>query len=294
MTDGERPEWSSSGGNLSVLQTRGTMACLIISAGTVGVWVGQSFQTLIWLSSSQKTIFSCSLSEEKTEWAWRSCGILSERKQPPLAAFYPHRRSSRGGLSFGSTVGQNGEPSAFSCRDNTQSAAQGKGRRERWNGRWGYGEGLWCVPERLMGLAGDQLHFQLFYNFYTNTGSCMQFFFKQVYPLKKATAIGRVWMRSETSCLSHLCWELYAQYRLYSWHRSGIAMEVSDSVSWLLFTFNSVPISNSALTEQCSTTAWTERYRKWFTCQRPHMKTCHSIAAKGRRVSITADQCWSP
>lgn len=121
MTDGERPEWSSSGGNLSVPQTRGTMACLIISAGTVGVWVGQSFQTLVWLSSSQKTIFSCSLSEEKTEWAWRSCGTLSEPKQPPLAAFYPHRRSSRGGLSFGSTVGQNGEPSAFSCRDNIHS-----------------------------------------------------------------------------------------------------------------------------------------------------------------------------
>ena len=32
MTDGERPEWGSSGGNLSVLQTRGTTACLIISA----------------------------------------------------------------------------------------------------------------------------------------------------------------------------------------------------------------------------------------------------------------------
>lgn len=132
MTDGGRPEWSSSGGNLSVLQTRGTMACLIISAGTVGVWVGQSFQTLAWLSSSEKTIFSCSLSEEKTEWAWRSCGILSEPKQPPLAAFYPHRRSSRGGLSFGSTVGQNGEPSAFSCRDNIhgQQRRAGEGKKD--------------------------------------------------------------------------------------------------------------------------------------------------------------------
>lgn len=32
VTDGERSEWSGSGGTLSLLWTRGTMACLIISA----------------------------------------------------------------------------------------------------------------------------------------------------------------------------------------------------------------------------------------------------------------------
>lgn len=48
----------------------------------------------------------------------RSCAVLSEPKQPPLAAFYPYHRSSRGGLSFGSAVGQNGKPSAFGCKNN--------------------------------------------------------------------------------------------------------------------------------------------------------------------------------
>lgn len=105
----------------------------------MGVSVGQSFQARAWLFSSQKTIFSRSLSEEKTEWAWRSCGILSEPKQPPLAAFYPYHRSSRGGLSFSSTVGQNGEPSAFSCRDNILSQQNKAGERQkRWDWRWNY------------------------------------------------------------------------------------------------------------------------------------------------------------
>lgn len=49
--------------------------------------------------------------------ARRACGVLSEPEQPPLAAFYPYHRSSRGGLSFGSAVGQNGKPSAFSCEN---------------------------------------------------------------------------------------------------------------------------------------------------------------------------------
>lgn len=47
-----------------------------------------------------------------------SRGILSEAKQTPLAAFYPHHRNSRGGLSFICTVGQNGEPYASSCTHN--------------------------------------------------------------------------------------------------------------------------------------------------------------------------------
>lgn len=135
MTDGKRPEWSSSGGNVSLLQTRGTMACLIISAlccwnsGCVGC---AELPGPILALFQAKTIFSCSLSEEKTEWAWRSCGILSEPKQPPLAAFYPYRRSSRGGLSFGSTVEQNGEPSAFSCRHNiiSQQSRAGEGEKD--------------------------------------------------------------------------------------------------------------------------------------------------------------------
>lgn len=60
----------------------------------------------------------------------RSCGVLSEPKQPPLAAFYPYHRSSRGGLSFGSAVGQNGKPSAFGCENNILGRKNRKMRQE--------------------------------------------------------------------------------------------------------------------------------------------------------------------
>lgn len=129
----------------------------------MGVWVGQSFQAQVWLFSSQKTIYSRSLSEEKTEWAWRSCGILSEPKQPPLAAFYPYRRSSRGGLSFSSTVEQNGEPSAFSCRHNIHSQQSRAGEREKdWTGdgdKPGGVRGWWQAK----GPSLCSLHLKLFF-----------------------------------------------------------------------------------------------------------------------------------
>lgn len=42
-------------------------------------------------------------------------------------------------LSFSSTVGQNGEPSAFSCRDNIVSQQNKAGERQkRWDWRWNY------------------------------------------------------------------------------------------------------------------------------------------------------------
>lgn len=71
-----------------------------------------------------------------------ACSILSEAEQPLLAAFYRYHRSSRGGLSFGCAVGQNGKPSAFSCENNILHQKNRKNEaREQGEGcdrRWGY------------------------------------------------------------------------------------------------------------------------------------------------------------
>lgn len=79
------------GGDSSLLQTRRTFPAEQWACGSA-----QSFQTEVWLPSSQKTIFSC-YPRRKSPWAGGSCGILSapEPPLPPLSSFSKaHRRPS--------------------------------------------------------------------------------------------------------------------------------------------------------------------------------------------------------
>lgn len=106
MTDGERPEWRNSGGLYpAVLLPKGTVALLIISA--LCCWssgCADCFQAQAQLRQYQKTIFSHS------EWAWRSCSIISGPKQLPFASLYHQEQwggESSPVLSYQSTAEEN-------------------------------------------------------------------------------------------------------------------------------------------------------------------------------------------
>lgn len=105
-------------------------------------WLGRASRLKNWLISTLKDhLQPLSIWGEKLNGLEVPAAFLSEPKQPPLAAFYPYRWSSRGQLSFSSGVGQNGEPSAFTCRDNIHSRQSRAGGREEKKKKDGIGDG---------------------------------------------------------------------------------------------------------------------------------------------------------